>query len=242
MHSNWRAQLERDGYTLIRDVFTNSEIRELIEQLTTALNGAQPISDAVRSREGSIYASRNLLQLFPEVKEIVKRDRLRHLLTQTLGTQCGLVRGLFFDKPPDQTWSLPWHKDLSIAIRENGCTSPLYSKARIKAGIPHVEAPRCVLESMLTLRIHLDRVTTENGPLLVIPGSHHLTEAEVDLGGATPIHANAGDVLAMRPLLSHSSSSSDPETKRHRRIIHLEFAAKRQLPDEFQWHDFQPVN
>jgi len=52
------------------------------------------------------------------------------------------------------------------------------------------------------------------------------------------LHARAGDVLAMRPLVSHSSGASTPGTQRHRRVLHLEFAGCEELPDGFCWHDF----
>jgi ectoine hydroxylase-related dioxygenase (phytanoyl-CoA dioxygenase family) len=90
---------------------------------------------------------------------------------------------------------------------------------------------------MLTLRIHLDEVTDENGPLKVIPGTHRQPDPGKDTAPVS-IHAAIGDVLAMRPLLSHSSGASLPGTTRHRRILHLEFAADRILPDGYQWRHF----
>jgi hypothetical protein len=47
-----------------------------------------------------------------------------------------------------------------------------------------------------------------------------------------------GDVLLMRPLLAHASNRSCPGTERHRRILHLEFAASPDLPDDYAWHMF----
>ncbi len=92
---------------------------------------------------------------------------------------------------------------------------------------------------MLKLRVHLDLVTEENGPMRVIPESH-VSSDSIGLGidAAVAIHAFAGDVLAMRPLLSHCSGPSTPDTRRHRRILHLEFAADHELPDGYCWHSF----
>jgi hypothetical protein len=45
-------------------------------------------------------------------------------------------------------------------------------------------------------------------------------------------------VLLMRPLLAHCSGKSHPETTRHRRILHFEFAADPHLPDGYIWHNF----
>jgi ectoine hydroxylase-related dioxygenase (phytanoyl-CoA dioxygenase family) len=93
---------------------------------------------------------------------------------------------------------------------------------------------------MLTLRIHLDDVTDENGPLQVLPGTHISRAAPAKRPPVT-IFAKMGDVLAMRPLLSHSSGVSSAETSRHRRVIHLEFAATPELPDGYQWHQYLPL-
>ena len=118
-------------------------------------------------------------------------------------------------------------------------TESVRARSTTMAGVPHFIACDDVLKRMLTLRIHLDEVTEENGPLRVIPGSHVSSTSEGDgLDAAVNIHAKAGAVLAMRPLISHSSGASKPETQRHRRILHLEFAASAKLPDAVQWHDF----
>ena len=165
-------------------------------------------------------------------------------LAAILGPQFGLVRGLFFDKPPDRNWALPWHRDLTIAVRDNRLPSRLFGKPTVKAGVPHVEASRELLDQMLTMRIHLDDVTEQNGPLQVIPGSQRgengLPLREREAVGRS-ILANRGDVLLMRPRLLHRSNHSHPDSRRHRRILHLEFAAEVELPDGFAWHTFVGV-
>src|SRR5262249_42201845 len=137
-------------------------------------------------------------------------------------------------------WSLPWHQDRTIAVQDNSLPSDHFRNPTTKGGIPHVEASEHLLRQMLTLRIHLDDVTNENGPLQVLPGTHVL-DAESPTHAPVTIFAQAGDVLAMRPLLSHSSGISTAETSRHRRVIHLEFADTFNLSDGYRWHDFVPV-
>ena len=90
---------------------------------------------------------------------------------------------------------------------------------------------------MLTLRVHLDPVRPENGPLAVIPGSH-LYGVEVRTNTVEKIFAEAGDVLAIRPLVSHSSLAGAPSTQLHRRISHLACSGLAQLPDHYQWQSF----
>lgn len=92
---------------------------------------------------------------------------------------------------------------------------------------------------MLALRIHLDDVTDSNGPLEVAPGTHRTGKSfDPPPSAVQRIHACSGDVLAMRPLLAHASPKSLPNAAVHRRVVHLEFAAHRELPDGYQWHDF----
>ncbi len=199
----------------------------------------QPDGVAIRSGAGAVYAARNVLALWPEAADVWREPPLPELLGSLLGSGFGLVRSLFFDKPPERNWALPWHRDLTIAVRDNRLPSRAFSKPTLKAGVPHVEAPRELLERMVTMRIHLDEVTAENGPLKVLPGSHRIGEESEAIGGtAHSILAARGDILLMRPLLVHSSAHSDPQTTRRRRILHLEFAPSGELQDGYAWHAF----
>ncbi|MCC9643609.1 phytanoyl-CoA dioxygenase family protein [Rhodopirellula sp. JC740] len=233
-----RGTLERDGFQILRAAVTSEVVSELLQVCSDSL-ADESASVRARSSRGHVYAARNLIGNLPQVETVWQTGRLLAFLHQHLGQHFGLVRALFFDKPPDRTWALPWHKDTSVAVKDNSLPSDHFSRPTLKAGVPHLIACDEVLKRMLTLRIHLDEVTDENGPLQVIPSSHVSSDTESeDLSSAVAIHAAAGDVLAMRPLLSHSSGSSVSGTRRHRRILHLEFAESARLPDGVEWHDF----
>lgn len=235
--SNFFKTLEKDGYAMLRGAFTTGQMEELAARLIAALE-AHPGPAVLQSR-GRIYGSRNLLAAAPWLVELARSSQLSEVLLKALGPQAGLVRGLYFDKPPERSWSLPWHRDRTIAVKDNTLASEHFDNPTQKAGIAHLEASDGLLANMLTLRIHLDAMTAENGPLSVIPGSH-LLDSSLE---APPVvlSAQAGDVLAMRPLVSHASSMSKEGTTAHRRIVHLEFAASSELPDGVHWHDFLPV-
>jgi hypothetical protein len=229
-----------DGFAILRGVFEPAECAEMGAQLDLALADSRHDKAVLRRANGVIYGARNLLSVFPAAQSVWRKPVLEGLVRRVLGDRCGLVRGLFFDKPPKSTWSLPWHQDLTIAVKEHSRPSERFRNRTMKAGVPHVEAPDEVLSQMLTLRIHLDDVTPENGPLVVLPGTHRSREAAAS-GEPVTILAAAGDVLAMRPLLSHCSGVSDPATTRRRRVIHLEFAAMEELPDGYAWWEFVRV-
>jgi ectoine hydroxylase-related dioxygenase (phytanoyl-CoA dioxygenase family) len=179
----------------------------------------------------------------PTVVDLAQQTGLKQFVDETLGTDWGVVRGLYFDKPPERSWTLPWHRDRTIAVAVHANVEH-FTNPTVKAGIPHMIAPQWLLEKMLTLRIHLDEVTHENGPLVVLPGSHlcDVTDEELATSGEgliLPILCQAGDVFVMRPLLAHTSLLSTPGTLKHRRVIHLELAPAEILPTPLEWHDFR---
>jgi len=235
-----QLRLEQDGFTLVRSVYDARALGEIAQVLQSKFAGR---NESVRQRNGEPYAARNVLELCPEIINLWRTPKIVDWLTDLLGDSAGLVRGLYFDKPPEQTWALPWHKDRLIAVRDQVIDAAGYSRPRLRMGVPHSEPPVEVLESMLTLRIHLDDVTDENGPLQVLPGSHRTgKDLRIEEFKPTVITCQAGDILAMRPLLAHCSGSSAPECRRHRRILHLEFSGMSTLPGDVQWWSFYPVH
>lgn len=225
--------LDRNGYASLPAIFSPDDVDEISRELESVLCA----DDAAVRAGDAVYAARDLLRLCPVVIDWWRKQLLVDLVCAVLGEEAGLVRGLLFDKPPEQTWAVPWHKDRSIVVQQPQRSSDLYSPLRSKAGLWHCEPPQSVLERMLSLRIHLDPSTSDNGPLSVVAGSHRTGLR----GEVVCLLANRGDVLAMRPLIDHSSPRSEPGSTQHRRVIHLEFAADPQLPDGYQWHEFHPV-
>ncbi len=237
---SWK--LQRDGFCMLEGAITSTAVAELITEFSNVL-GRDSHGVLLRSDQGHAVAARNLIDSVPLVRTVWQSEGLIRYLKQELGQDFGLVRALFFDKPPDRTWALAWHKDTAIAVKDNSLSSASFSRPTVKAGVPHVVACDSILRRMLTLRIHFDQVTDENGPLEVVPGSHTSSTAiGVGTDAAVPIHAQPGDVLAMRPMITHGSGASQAGTMRHRRILHLEFSADAILPDGFSWYRFVAPN
>lgn len=237
--SNWYDQLERDGFTLLTGVFTVAEVHDICCACEAALSEPAAAASLLVRDGGKPHGARNLLKLWPDVSDLARHSRLCEHLLHVLGPTAGIVRGLYFDKPPGDSWALPWHRDTTIAVEAHR-EFETFVKPTVKAGVPHVEAPRHMLETMITARIHLDPMTEQNGPLRVIPGSHRI-HSELGNQPSATIFSDAGDVLLMRPLLLHASGHCDPSYDGHRRIVHLELANHPQLPDGYDWQDYIPL-
>lgn len=135
------------------------------------------------------------------------------------------VRAIRFDKAADANWLVPWHQDRTVALDRRDETAPGFGPWSTKDGAPHAQAPAALLSEMLTVRLHLDDCPPENGPLLVVPGSHDPERYGVrpedpdDAGVACT--ARTGDCVLMRPLVWHASRKATQPT--HRRVLHVEF-------------------
>jgi ectoine hydroxylase-related dioxygenase (phytanoyl-CoA dioxygenase family) len=218
--------LERDGYALADMVLTEHQCAHIAASLPT-------LPDAGR---GGV---RNLLG-HPTVAALLSHERLGRFLWSAIGRELVAVKATLFDKTGESNWRVQWHQDRTIAVKERLHVAG-YGPWSTKGGLVHVEAPQEVLGQMLAIRIHLDVCGAENGPLRVLPGSHHLGKVPGDqlesLIASTAIaelHVPQGGLLLMRPLLVHSSSiARAPE---HRRVLHLEFAPVEAI-SPLKWQD-----
>lgn len=234
--------LDGDGFTIIRQVIGPSLCQEFAEQVAGQLrqDHRAAIEGSPSRRSRDLVGGRNLLALWDGWRQITDHPQIRRMVSEVVGSHAGLVRGLYFDKPPGHGWSLAMHRDKTIAVSEHQTPPEPFSKPTSKGGVPHVEASTELLQRMLTLRIHLDPMRDSNGPLMVIPGSHRDLDS-THSSPVTTIHCELGDAFVMRPLLIHGSRASDPTTSLHRRVIHLEVAPESELPGKYDWHQFEPL-
>lgn len=208
-----------------------------MSRLLAALEAVEGSGPNVR-RRGGVFAIRNLCEVVPSVRALADSPSVRALVEPALGPRCFVVRGLLFDKTPEANWKVAWHQDVSIAVRGRAEVEG-FGGWSVKAGVWHVQPPAEILAGMLTVRLHLDECDETNGPLKVIPGSHRRGRLSAkEIQSSRRDHASVtclvprGGALLMKPLLLHASSAA--HCARHRRVVHLEFAA-RDLPAGLRW-------
>ena len=203
------------GYSITENVFDNREmvrIREAVRQ-----------ADVVRTRAGA----RHILSV-PAVRELASHPALVQLATAFIGARPIPFRATLFDKSEHSNWLVTWHQDMALPVVRR-VDDPSWGPWSTKGGVLHAIAPVAALETIVALRVHLDNSTRNNGPLRVLPGTHAhgvLNRAGIMslVDTITPVDcvSSAGGVVAMRPLLVHSSSKArDVEP---RRVLHIEYA------------------
>lgn len=138
------------------------------------------------------------------------------------------VRAIYFDKNQSNNWGLGWHQDRTIAVKRRVETKG-YGPWTIKSGLQHVAPPIEVLEHMLTVRFHLDDVSSDNAPLLAASGSHRLGRiSEVDIdkvvsrSNIVECLASKGDIWVYSTPILHASNSS--RQVGHRRVLQVDYA------------------
>lgn len=227
------AKLDQDGYVLIHGWLTAPEVeqyRHLVDSLGTQI--------AICTRSGVPYANRQLLDRVPKLMVLTNSERMRKLVEPVVGPSPFVARSIFFDKSESANWMVTWHQDTTIAV--NGeFPVPGYGPWSVKDDVVHVRPPAHVLESMVTVRVHLDSTPSTNGALLVIPGSHRFGILSTDdiarkreCESSVTCELEAGGVMLMRPLLMHASRRATRASRR--RVLHFEFAAEA-LDTPLQW-------
>jgi ectoine hydroxylase-related dioxygenase (phytanoyl-CoA dioxygenase family) len=225
---NIAASFHENGYCITPRLISGhlvDQLRKAADRLFTAAGGARAgLRDAV-SRDEAFRA-------------IANADCVRELANSVLGSSAFVVRSVLFDKTPEANWDVVWHQDVTIAVSKRVAVDG-FGPWSIKGGVVNVQPPASVLERMVTIRLHLDDCGLDNGPLLVVPGSHQRGFVDVrtlDTGEcdaqAIRCCAEAGMALVMYPLLLHASRKS--AVANHRRVLHMDFAAD-QLPHPLRW-------
>jgi ectoine hydroxylase-related dioxygenase (phytanoyl-CoA dioxygenase family) len=148
------------------------------------------------------------------------------------------VRVVAFNKTETNNWTLPWHQDRVVALRDR-IETPDFTNWTNKAGIWHAEPPIELLQRMMFARIHLDPANIENGCLQLALGTHtrgKIAASNADaVANAAPIEncvAQRGDVLFAKALILHRSPPS--RTSAGRRAIRIDYCAE-DLPPPLEW-------
>ena len=133
-------------------------------------------------------------------------------------------------------WLVGWHQDLTVNLKRTVKHDAIFKQRSIKDRVV-AQVSQDYLAKVLTVRVHLDTATEDNGALRVIPASHKLgiirvneIYSKISLDSYAIIDVTSGGVSVSSPLLLHSSRRTDKSSLKRRRVIHLEIVDRNLLP------------
>lgn len=216
----------KDGYEMIDEVLSHDQLKSI----NTDIDAFD-----LPAKAGGI---RNAEKKFTSINELAESKQLKALANNYLPGMANLVRTILFNKTEENNWLVTWHQDRTVAVSEK-FEKENWGPWSIKDGVPHVQPPVEVLNQMVTLRIHLDNASTENGCLKVLPKSHQLgildqsaIQKYVQNHAPVTCEASSRSALVMRPLILHSSNKVSRPSRR--RVLHFEYSSFK-LPAGITW-------
>jgi ectoine hydroxylase-related dioxygenase (phytanoyl-CoA dioxygenase family) len=181
------VQLERDGYALLRGVFTPGEVEALAAEIDAVFAASDPDP---RPRPDRAEFRYEMLNRSPLAQRAIGHERILDAIEPLLGGDCHVIANTAWRNPPTFGGG-PWHCD---------------------AG-PHVPRPEGVPWDdripypvfAIGAHLYLWDCPVECGPTAVVPGSHrsgrlppreHGTDPDLSYDGQGPVllEARAGDV------------------------------------------------
>jgi hypothetical protein len=223
--SEYRQRVAEYGFALMPEIFEAGKLTQLAESIATG--------SIRRSRAGVRHALG-----YASVNSVANDGLLLAAARCMLGAAAYPFRATIFEKMTTANWLVVWHQDTALPLRHRRET-PGWGPWSVKEHVIYAHAPASALEQVLTLRVHLDDSTSRNGPLRVLPATHTLGVLSDDAihqlaEDISPVECciPRGGIVAMKPLLVHSSSKSQSE--RSRRVLHIEYAANADIAGDLE--------
>jgi ectoine hydroxylase-related dioxygenase (phytanoyl-CoA dioxygenase family) len=150
-----RASYAENGYLLVENAVTPEELarlREITSELIEKSRSVSESNDAYELDAGHSPDSPRLTRIklphrqHPFFWELLRNSRITEVLTDLLGPDTTLLTSKLNTKAPGGGAAVEWHQDWAF--------------------YPHTN------DDLLAFGLMLEDVTEENGPLMVLPGSH----------------------------------------------------------------------
>jgi ectoine hydroxylase len=146
-----RMKYGRDGWVALPDGLSDTEIGKLRERIQVLSTQRRP--EVVHEAASSTVRAIHGCHAFDEVCDrLVRFPMLLDVAEALLCEPVYLYQFKVNIKAPMEGKAWPWHQDFAFWHREDGMAAP----------------------DAVTIAIFLDEVDERNGPLEVIPGTHHL--------------------------------------------------------------------
>jgi ectoine hydroxylase-related dioxygenase (phytanoyl-CoA dioxygenase family) len=229
--TQYKTQVDANGFAIIDTVCTDNEIADIISVIEKTEARGETLRKSVE-----LFAILQFLKEIPGVLPLLLNSKLRQVIGTIIGSDYFVVKSIYFDKPKTSNWFVAYHQDLTISVNKKADIQN-FGPWTVKQNQFAVQPPLQILESIYTIRIHLDETNQDNGALKVIQRSHSkkIYRPETinwNIETEAVCNVTKGGIMIMKPLLLHSSGRTI--NNKRRRVIHIEFSSDK-LPEPLQW-------
>jgi len=226
-----KVELETNGYSITSKIYSDDELNKIINLIESKDSKSDSF---IKTKD--LFAIRQFFKNLPELSTLVFNNNMLNLLNEVGSDDYFLSKAIYFDKPKESNWFVAYHQDLSISVNEK-TEEKDYINWTFKRGQYGVQPPIKILENIITIRVHLDDTTSENGALSVIPNSHSkgiYRPESIDWNKETEVvcEVKKGNAMLMKPLTLHASKRTLND--KQRRVIHMEFS-NQELEGSLEW-------
>ncbi len=154
-------QLEREGYAVVRGVFSPGEVAALREEISAIFERDPPDERGARAPEDAAMFRYAMLNRSAAAQAAVAHPGLLEVIEPLLGEDCHVIANTAWRNPaghPGSHGGQNWHIDAGPHV-------PLPDGVRWPAEIPHPVFA-------IGVHIYLQDCAIEDGPTGVLPGSH----------------------------------------------------------------------
>ncbi|MEO0618862.1 MAG: phytanoyl-CoA dioxygenase family protein [Pseudomonadota bacterium] len=236
-YASLNAQYAHDGYLVVEGMFSGDQL-ERLRAVTTGFV-AEAAADALEDARFDIFTGndggRELRRIVdPEAVSVAYDAVMRHeplvdLVQTLLGGTVRFDHGKLNFKPPSGGAAVEWHQDWAFYPQTN--------------------------DDMLAVGVMIEDCTPENGPLMVVPGSHrgpvydhhqdgafvggiHADELGRVIENAVPLTAPAGSVSIHHVRMLHGSTPN--RSASNRPLLLFNYVAVDAFPifHAYDWDEF----
>jgi len=230
------SEINSEGFTIINNVYTESEIEKLISLIENITDNESDNETFRKNKD--LFAIRQFHKEIPETLPFIFNQNLKDAIESNFGKGYFITKSIYFDKPEKSNWFVAYHQDLTISVNKK-IELDGFENWTVKQNQFAVQPPKEILDDNFTIRIHIDNTTKENGALKVINNSHshgilRIEKIDFENEKETICEVEKGGIMIMKPLLFHASSKT--VNNERRRVIHIEFS-KQQLPEGLEWSE-----
>ena len=179
-------QLERDGYTVLRGVFTDAEVAELRSEIDAVFESTPP----ERVRDDKDEFRYEMLNRSAACQRAIAHPRILEAIEPLLGDDCHVIANTAWRNPPQFPGGI-WHSD----------AGPHVPRAEDVPWDDRIPYPVFAIGA----HILLQDCTLADGPTAVVPGSHRsgrlapfdrMNDVDLSYDGRPPVVLDgaAGDV------------------------------------------------